>query len=120
MHDCNDNAGILLNSEEHGKRKTLQKLPAGGKQDGSYLAADVGHSLRGGAASISVVLVSVEPPVQFGPLLRRQGKCLLISRNTVPQVLDESDALLDGKRMEIWVHGRLRFTNKCLAFSISQ
>jgi hypothetical protein len=57
--------------------------------------ANVSHGIGRHAASVLIDLVGVQTPVKFGLLFRGEPKCLLISGDTVPQVLYELDSLFD-------------------------
>jgi hypothetical protein len=51
-----------------------------------------------------VALVRIQPAIQFFALLVREGQGGLIIRNAVPQILDQSDPLLEGQLAQARVH----------------
>ena len=52
----------------------------------------------------NIVVVTIEAPIEFKPLLRRERQGILVGRDAVPQVFNQADALVDAQMFEVGVH----------------
>src|ERR1017187_8191683 len=63
------------------------------------LEANTGDCVYRQLPAILVDLIGVETTVEFGPLLRRQSKRVLVRSDAVPQVFNKFYALIERKHL---------------------